>query len=651
MPMFMLAPALTKRKETPAQKAHRLWQKNQYPKELWWMIAAVIGTLSIIHLFCLVRAWVRTRQLARQDVRARTAADELVIPAQRGRVSVRRLPPSILSAFRIAAFRWSPPLSTLHRMCLSEMVFIIVYIIALLTWCFVGTRNLDPLYYANRASNLAASQIPLIVALAGKNNIISFLTGVGPEKLNVLHRASARATLVLIWVHAFGRREIGLVGEDSIHLGFIHWGITGITAFSFAALLSVRKIRNLAYEAFLITHIILIFIFMLAVCLHAPSNIHRVWPGFLVWGLDRLCRAVRFFFLNQLWLSVVPRVQSDASNVTLKKLSADTVCLTLRLGRRVPWAWSAGQHFYLVIPSVSRFPLESHPFTAASIPYALGGSLSDEKELVFIIRARDGFTKRLLERAAEQDCAASTSPALPALDLKAYVDGPYGYPPSWALYDTCILIAGGSGITYTLSMLLDLIHCAQKGTSAVRHIVFLWVIRDIEQVNWIRDTLTAALEHAPQSLTIELRIHVTQAQRNGLTPAISEKEADMDIEKQGYPNVLEKSETPARHHDRTSPAGSSNVSIKSATYKNNSLPASKDDYGLPHAKIVSGRPDIEGLLREEVESAHGSVGVDVCGPLALVQSVRKALSSDIAGPVGVLQGKPAVTLHVVRVSL
>jgi len=38
--------------------------------------------------------------------------------------------------------------------------------------------------------------------------------------------------------------------------------------------------------------------------------------------------------------------------------------------------------------------------------------------------------------------------------------------------------------------------------------------------------------------------------------------------------------------------------------------------------------------------------VIVCGPHALSDSVRSALASEIAGPTGILRGRPSVTLHV-----
>ena len=49
-------------------------------------------------------------------------------------------------------------------------------------WALAGP-NLAATYWANRAAHLATSQTPLIVALAGKNNIITLLTGIGYEKV------------------------------------------------------------------------------------------------------------------------------------------------------------------------------------------------------------------------------------------------------------------------------------------------------------------------------------------------------------------------------------------------------------------------------------------------------------------------------------
>ena len=41
----------------------------------------------------------------------------------------------------------------------------------------------------------------------------------------------------------------------------------------------------------------------------------------------------------------------------------------------------------------------------------------------------------------------------------------------------------------------------------------------------------------------------------------------------------------------------------------------------------------------------------VCGPHSLSETIRSALSSDIAGPMGVLKGRESVTLHVEKFSM
>lgn len=143
--------------------------------------------------------------------------------------------------------------------------------------------------------------------------------------------------------------------------------------------------------------------------------------------------------------------------------------------------WLPGQSAYLSIPSVSGFRFEAHPFTISTIdvPHqalaivenektdleATSSESQDEgvafKKLAFLVRVRSGFTKRLLK-------AAEKRPA-----MKVILDGPYSSPPMLRGFETVVLIAGqsfthlssyiiesvsiegGSGIAFTLPLLLD----------------------------------------------------------------------------------------------------------------------------------------------------------------------------------------------------
>lgn len=142
----------------------------------------------------------------------------------------------------------------------------------------------------------------------------------------------------------------------------------------------------------------------------------------------------------------------------------------LRLRRPAHFHWKAGQTAYLTLPGVSGIPFEAHPFTIASIDTTpeeckekkeLEISAPYWKELVFFINIHGGFTKRLGEVAAKGG------------RVKAFVDGPYGHASDLTTEDTVVLIAGmslhlsdttyvltragGSGISFTLPLLLDTI--------------------------------------------------------------------------------------------------------------------------------------------------------------------------------------------------
>lgn len=129
--------------------------------------------------------------------------------------------------------------------------------------------------------------------------------------------------------------------------------------------------------------------------------------------------------------------------------------------------WRAGVHAYVSAPSLSWFP-QSHPFTIASTPEPLipAGSppspgesekaqkreleklaldvtriipanTQERRDMLFIIRARDGFTERLLQHARR----ALNDPNND-VGLQIFGDGPYSsIPPLEKRYDMVVLVA------------------------------------------------------------------------------------------------------------------------------------------------------------------------------------------------------------------
>jgi ferric-chelate reductase len=150
-----------------------------------------------------------------------------------------------------------------------------------------------------------------------------------------------------------------------------------------------------------------------------------VWPCWVLWGFDRLLKAFRVFFFNRGYF--IPGRSPTSLNATAERVAGGFVRLCVRRPAHLHWA--PGQSAFLTIPSISAHPFESHPFTIASadIPAEKGIGASD---LVFVIKARKGFTGRLEKAAASGE------------SFRLCFDGPYGQPARLAYYDTVILVAG-----------------------------------------------------------------------------------------------------------------------------------------------------------------------------------------------------------------
>lgn len=164
----------------------------------------------------------------------------------------------------------------------------------------------------------------------------------------------------------------------------------------------------------------------------------------MFWALDRFMRVARVVICNHLYCGFSRRARLQ--DATTELLCDDFVRVTVR--RPAHFQWSPGQTAYLIMPSVSAFPLEAHPFSISSIDSSLfRPRVRDErsarnsetketaetahwKELVFFINVRGGFTKRLKEIAAQNQT------------VKLFIDGPYGSAPDMGAYDTSIFIAG-----------------------------------------------------------------------------------------------------------------------------------------------------------------------------------------------------------------
>ncbi|EED77693.1 hypothetical iron reductase [Postia placenta Mad-698-R] len=71
-----------------------------------------------------------------------------------------------------------------------------------------------------RAAYVAVSQIPFVVVLATKNNIISMLIGIGWDHINYIHRFTGRLLVIAANVHAIGYSRLPLDNLGEVHSAY-----------------------------------------------------------------------------------------------------------------------------------------------------------------------------------------------------------------------------------------------------------------------------------------------------------------------------------------------------------------------------------------------------------------------------------------------
>ena len=374
-----------------------------------------------------------------------------------------------------------------------------------------------------RTGFVASCQLPLIVLLAGKNNIVGFLVGASYERLSWLHRWTARILLLTVTLHMgywfadwyrYDYIKVKLTTDAITKEGFAAWVILVWIVFS-----SMAPIRRWNYEFFVVQHIITYAGFLAAVYLHLPAEV-KVWVwitiGLVI--LDRTLRTFTVLYTNALFLHPhAKRERFWASKATFEPLDTETTRIVIS---KPPLSWKAGQHVLLSCHNIA--PLQSHPFTVASIP-------SDGK-MEFLVKSKNGGTRRYLRHAEKQFGLPVTDTPTESRHRSAVtLEGPYGRIRPLQQFDSVMLVAGSSGGTFTVPLLreiVDLWKAAEIGTNsrwsmfnsqgvATRYVRFIWVVKSRAQYNWFSHQLLNAIEDVKflkgqgQDVELEISIYVT----------------------------------------------------------------------------------------------------------------------------------------------
>lgn len=409
---------------------------------------------------------------------------------------------------------------------LGRTLIVLANAVVLLVLCFYKLDVNDRWSFEDigyRTGFITICQLPLLFLLAGKRNIIGYLTGSSYERINWLHRWASRCLLLTATIHMgywfadwapydyIGKK----VRTDPITKhGVIAWSILLWITIS-----SMTPIRGWCYEFFVIQHIISFAAFIGMVYLHTPLEV-RFWIWICV-GIFFFDRAVRgFFYLYNNLAILHPRQRRNGAMGRIWALKAELIPVSNSTTRLVikdpPISWSPGQHVFLSSRAVG--PVQAHPFTIASLP-------SDGK-MEFLIQARGGGTRKLHHHVEKM--GLSLPHTMPELNQKntssVVVEGPYGFIRPLEQFDTVVLLAGSTGATFTLPLLRHLVEGWKRDSSktrsnrtrvVTRRARFVWIVKSGKQLDWFSRELTQVVEDVEllrskgQEVDVDISAYIT----------------------------------------------------------------------------------------------------------------------------------------------
>ncbi|KAI0190269.1 ferric reductase like transmembrane component-domain-containing protein [Xylaria flabelliformis] len=567
----------------------------------WYIIAAVIALLAIIRGINAVQNTIRLRRSRIVSVENPTKPSNRFMQIWATLTAVGREMnyPQVYVPIRYLSWATPPPL--------GRVLVMLVYW-AIVIYMMTAGAIINDVYFWERIGYrnawVTVTQVPLLYLLASKTNMIGLIIGTSHERLNWLHRWVARTMFVTATVHGFHFWtewvHYGIVQDELETLStIVPYGLAAWGILLWMTITSFKPFRSMAYEFFVIQHILAAIIFLYVVYVHVPvSARYNVWFAIAALSFDRFCRLVLL-----VWQNMKPKPKKTCCKGGQRighqtQLTAIGCSMTVLTITDVHFDWSAGQHLYLWIPRIGL--LETHPYTIATSHPLPGTCICNSIQLV--VRTHNGFSKKLNQFAQKAETSGKKK------TVTAFVVGPYGRPPRWDIFETLLLISASTGASFTLPILESLLE--SKSTKCTKRVDFLLAARQGEEVGFYHKRLHEAIDKA-QSVGIDLTVHIAVTGNGQLeTLAQAPTASFADTEKGNLTR------------------GGDTTTKLAPTSTGRLTPRKRLSQGSVDSHIVHSatRPDVADFIRRAVEETGGETGVVVCGGQSLVAQVRTSVA-------------------------
>jgi predicted ferric reductase len=418
--------------------------------------------------------------------------------------------------------------------------------------------------WSDRIGTIAYALTPLSILLASRESLLSVITGLPYHHFNFLHRWLGHIIFMQSALHTIGWCVIEIklyqpqptVAIEWIKQPYMIWGVVAMIVLLLLWGLSTRWAqRRFGYEFFRKAHYVLAIIYIGAAIGHWSGLQCFLIPSILLWGLDRGIRLGRAALIHY---QIMPDGKGLFKSIDATVTHFDEEIVRLDFVSQV--RWSTGQHFYVTFSDKSFW--QSHPFTPLSV--------SGPRQ-AYLFRGKKGETKRIAE---------STLATLPVI-----LTGPYGQSVTEKLTDDCnvLCIAGGTGVTFVLPVLLELANSSTTGS-----LELVWVIRHDHDRKWIARELDLLRASDRVKITIVATRDPTNLSSTSSSSASATSSDDKDVPLQTPMTELSENEK---------------------------------------VREVHHRPDLPSVVREFVSSTDkGATTVYVSGPASMITDVREEVA-------------------------
>ncbi|KAJ7764700.1 hypothetical protein B0H16DRAFT_1310358 [Mycena metata] len=409
---------------------------------------------------------------------------------------------------------YSPPLAA------------IIAVLLMWIWVIVMTLAARPYHWPNpamgysppiatRAGWISLGIMPFMTAFATKNNYVALLTRTSHDRLQVFHRWSALFMYITSLVHTFPfiveDIQMGMMQSEWATDSFVWTGAAALIPQTWLLVMSWGYFRNRYYEFFKkcvhhrLMHYSAAGIFMAALFVHVDWTLTAwdyFWATLAIYGTS--------------WGYRVVRATLTPGRATVTVLEDRTLRVRIAVPKRFSWSaaapqpfkYTAGQHIFVRFFFGPLHWATSHPFTIASTP----------APPTLVLRARGGITKAL-ERAAGVQTKGEMA-------VRVFIDGPYGHAglaSDLRRFDRVLFLAGGSGASFTIPLLIDLVR-NQASRPPGAKTQFVVAVREGGAFSWLEQELEPL--SVKEGTDVVRQTHVTRQQVEEIDPEKGDRASD-----------------------------------------------------------------------------------------------------------------------------